>query len=81
MSSITLIVIVLTVLAAIKLSRMGVKRSQDSAIGGVCAGLAHHFDLPVAAVRILAVVLLFVGVGLLAYIVLALVLPKESSAQ
>lgn len=30
-------------------------------IGGVCAGLAHYFDLPVNLVRALAVVALFLG--------------------
>lgn len=46
-------------------------------LAGVCTGLAAYFDLDVNLVRILAVVLACsTGVGLVAYIVAALVLPE-----
>ncbi|PAV04191.1 envelope stress response membrane protein PspC [Arsenophonus sp. ENCA] len=37
------------------------RRTDQRMIGGVCAGLAHYFDLPVNLVRALAVVALFLG--------------------
>ena len=54
-------------------------RSDDEAIGGVCAGLAEHLDMDVAAVRILAILLFMASFGLVsvAYAFLWLVLPKH----
>lgn len=50
-------------------------------IWGVCGGLADYFDIAPAVVRIIAVLLVFVnGLGILAYIILAIVLPLEGSA-
>jgi phage shock protein PspC (stress-responsive transcriptional regulator) len=47
--------------------------------GGVCAGLAQHFDWDVALVRILLVVLVFFGCGtpILAYFIAWIVIPNE----
>ena len=45
---------------------------------GVCGGLAEHFDWDPTLVRVLTVVSLFVsGVGLIAYIVMAIAVPVE----
>ena len=54
-------------------------RSRNACIGGVCAGLAQRFDLDPIVVRILAVFIaaITLGLGALAYIVLWLVLPLE----
>jgi phage shock protein PspC (stress-responsive transcriptional regulator) len=54
-------------------------RSRSRAvIGGVCAGIARYFDWNVANVRWATVLLgLFVGGGVLAYIVLWIVLPVQ----
>jgi len=48
-------------------------------IAGVCAGVATHFGLDVSLVRVLWVVLTIwpLGLGLLAYIVCWIVMPKE----
>lgn len=54
-------------------------RSDDVAVAGVCAGIAEHLDMDVAAVRILAILLFFASFGLVAivYSFLWLVLPKH----
>ena len=56
-------------------------RSQsDRMIWGVCGGLANYFDIDPIIIRIIAVLLVFAsGAGILAYIVLAIVVPLESS--
>jgi len=52
----------------------------DRVIWGVCGGLAKYFDMDPAIVRVIAVLAVFVsGLGILAYIILALVLPLEES--
>jgi len=49
-------------------------------IGGVCGGLAKYFDIDPTIVRIIAVLLIFAnGVGILAYIIMAIVVPLEGS--
>ena len=55
-------------------------RSQtDKRIAGVCGGLGDYFGIDPTLVRIGAVVLAFMGPGLLAYIVLWIVLPKGTA--
>jgi len=52
----------------------------DRLIWGVCGGLAEYFDMDPTIVRIIAVLSVFItGVGIVAYIILALVLPLEES--
>ena len=34
---------------------------QEGMIRGVCAGLAHYFNIPVLLVRVIAVIALFAG--------------------
>lgn len=47
-------------------------------IGGVCAGLADYFDIDIAIVRALFLLtFIFMGTGLMVYIVLWIVLPKK----
>ena len=54
----------------------------DSMIGGVCGGLAEYFEIDSTIVRLLfVVILLSAGSGLLAYIVLWIVLPTQSSVN
>ena len=53
-------------------------RSRNGRIGGVCQGLADYFNIDVTIVRVIFVIaLLFVGGGLLAYLLLWLVVPLE----
>ncbi|MEO6849224.1 MAG: PspC domain-containing protein, partial [Mucilaginibacter sp.] len=52
---------------------------QRKSIGGVCAGLADYFNVDVAVVRLIFVLMLILhGSGLLAYIVLWIVLPRKT---
>ena len=52
----------------------------DRMIWGVCGGLAEYFSIDPTIVRIIAVLSLFLnGAGILAYIILAIVVPIESS--
>jgi len=52
----------------------------DRMVWGVCGGLAKYFGIDSTIVRIIAVVLMLAtGVGILAYIILAIVVPLENS--
>lgn len=52
----------------------------DRMIWGVCGGLAKYFDIDPVIIRLITVLLIFAGgVSILAYIVLAIVTPLESS--
>ena len=54
------------------------KSLTNKKVCGVCAGLAEYLNLDVTVVRLIwAVVTLFAGIGLLAYIIAALVLPVK----
>lgn len=54
-------------------------RSRDNRmLFGVCAGLAHYLNIDPVIVRLLAVLLtLWNGIGLVVYLVLALLMPQE----
>ncbi|MEE8413198.1 MAG: PspC domain-containing protein [Dehalococcoidales bacterium] len=56
-------------------------RSRDErVIWGVCGGLAEYFDIDPVIVRVITVVLaLASGAGIIAYIILAIVLPLKNS--
>ena len=52
----------------------------DRMIWGVCGGLAKYFDMDPTIVRIIFVVLIFAnGLSILAYIIMAIVVPLEGS--
>lgn len=47
-------------------------------IAGVCRGLAHRFDLPIALVRVVFLLSIpFGGWGILAYLALWIAMPDE----
>ena len=53
-------------------------RSDDKMIGGVCAGLAEYLDIDTSIVRIVWVLMvLFAGFGILLYVILWLIMPKQ----
>ena len=55
------------------------RRSRNSMIAGVCAGIAEYFDFDPTLVRIAYVLLSFFSAGfpgLLLYIILAIVMPQ-----
>lgn len=54
----------------------------DRMIGGVCAGLAGYTNIDPVIMRLIFVVLLFMGIGALAYIILWIVVPEaRTTAQ
>jgi len=50
----------------------------EKMIAGVCAGFARYLGADVALVRILWVVLSFSGIGVIAYIVAWIVMPRDT---
>ena len=51
---------------------------KDKKIAGVCGGLAKYLSIDPTIVRLIwAVATLFAGIGLLVYIVCALIIPAE----
>lgn len=58
------------------------KRSaNDRMLGGVCGGLAQYFEIDSTLVRLIFVGLLIVGVGWLAYPILWVIMPAETSTH
>ncbi len=56
------------------------RSGSDRMVWGVCGGLAKYFGIDPTIVRIIFVLLIFAnGLGILAYIILAIVVPRESS--
>ena len=55
-------------------------RSQsDRKIWGVCGGLAKYFDIDPTIIRVIAVASIFVtGAGIIAYVIMAIVVPIEN---
>jgi len=54
----------------------------DRVIWGICGGLAQYFDIDPVIIRIAFTLLIFAnGVGLLAYIIMAIVIPSEGSTS
>lgn len=52
----------------------------DRMLWGVCGGLAKYFDMDPTIVRVIAVLLVFAnGVGIVAYVIMAIVVPLEGS--
>ena len=53
-------------------------RTPDGIIAGVCGGLANYFDIDPTIVRVVfALIGLFWGAGILAYFIMALVIPEN----
>jgi len=54
--------------------------TDNSVIGGVCSGLAKYFDVDVSLIRFLFIFfVLFLGSGILLYIILLLVIPEAKT--
>ena len=55
------------------------RSSRDKKIAGVCAGVAHYFDIDPTIVRVIWGVLAFCyGAGIVAYIILWIIAPVAS---
>lgn len=50
---------------------------RDVKIAGVCGGVAEYFNIDSTIIRILWVILSFMGAGLLAYFICAIIIPQE----
>ena len=56
------------------------RNKKEKKLCGVCAGLAKYFSIDATIVRLIFVIFtLFVGGGILAYILCALLIPEEPS--
>lgn len=56
--------------------------ANERKIFGVCSGIAKNFNTDVAIVRLIWILsILFFGIGILAYLTLWAILPKESSKK
>lgn len=53
------------------------RSSSDKKICGVCGGLAEYLDLDSTVMRVIFLLLIFCAGGLLAYLILALVMPVK----
>ena len=52
----------------------------DRKISGVCGGLAEYFDIDPTIFRVIALLSIFVtGVSIIAYLVMAIIVPLEGS--
>ncbi len=56
------------------------KKSQvDKKLFGVCGGLSEYFGIDATIIRIIwAILVVFYGTGVLAYIILALLMPNDN---
>lgn len=57
-------------------------KSEDKKIAGVCGGVAEYFDIDPTVIRLIWVLVsLFYGAGLLAYIVMAIIMPQRPAGE
>lgn len=49
------------------------------AIGGVCSGIASYWDMEIWIVRLVFLILAFMGIGILIYLILYIVLPEAKT--
>ncbi|NJD76429.1 MAG: PspC domain-containing protein [Candidatus Methanoperedens sp.] len=58
------------------------KSRTDKVIDGVCGGIAEYFNIDPVIVRLVFVIFLFMnGLGILLYIILAIIMPKDDRAD
>ena len=50
----------------------------DRKICGVCGGLGEYFNIDSTLIRLAAVLLIFMEVGILAYIIAAIIMPLQN---
>ena len=54
------------------------KSNTDKKLDGLCAGIGEYFDVDPTVIRLLWVLaVLFAGVGVLAYIIAAIIIPRK----
>ncbi len=53
---------------------------KDKILGGVCGGIAEYFNIDPVIIRLLWILLIFVGgSGILAYIIAWIIIPKQTN--
>lgn len=55
------------------------KSATDRKICGVCGGIAEYLNVDSTVIRLLAVLLLCTGSGVIAYIVAAIIMPEANA--
>lgn len=53
------------------------RSDRNKMLCGVCGGIGEYFDIDATLVRLIWILLSFWGPGLVAYIVAAIVIPRE----
>ena len=62
-----------------RMKKQLMRSGRDKKIAGVCAGVAHYFDMDPTIVRVIWGVLAFgYGAGVVAYIILWIIAPEAS---
>lgn len=55
---------------------------KDSVIAGVCGGIAEYFEIDSTLVRLLAILIVFLGgVGVIAYIIAWIIIPQNPEQE
>ena len=54
------------------------KSNTDIKICGVCGGIGEYLNIDPTLIRLIFIILAFTQVGILAYVIAALVIPMES---
>ncbi len=58
------------------------RSESDKKLAGVCGGLADYLNVDVTIIRLIwALVAVFGGTGLIAYLIAALIIPTESEVK
>ncbi len=57
------------------------RSTSDYKIAGVCGGLAQYFECDPTLIRIIFLLFLFLGCGLLAYIICWIAMPKDIDVE
>ena|SRR6056297_2219751 len=58
------------------------RSKKDSIIGGVCGGIAEYFEIDSTLVRLLAIIVVFLGgVGLIVYIIAWIIIPQNPDQE
>ena len=53
----------------------------NSKIAGICAGFSRYFEVDVVLVRLLFLIFIFIGAGLLAYLICWIVMPSYQNIK
>lgn len=63
------------------MSKQLYRSSEHKLIAGVCAGVAEYFEIDPTIVRIIWLITLFAGFGILAYIVCWIIMPEDDTYE